>query len=581
MPLVYETMPNTPHPPPKEKTLEVIRSSLQRKARERKERDRGDGFVVIQIDGLPHTILMQALSEGYMPFTQKLITSGDFNVSRYRCGIPGNTPSTQSGIMYGNNDGIPAFRWLNKANDRLVSFKNPRSAQTVEREVARGRRGILEQGSSYVNLISGGASRSVFTLSTFLTQDMQKRLSGLTIFSLFILNIVPVLRTVFSSLLELLREILEYLEIRLKGGAQKSEGFFPLVRIFSNVLFFEVATVGALIDISQGRPAIYLTYNGYDEAAHQRGPGTKYALKALRVIDKGIKKVARQALRKKRGMRYDLFVLADHGHHPSIPFRYQYGETLESFVYSKIKEGRITEYQTQGQVKDYLLMALASTLWSFADQNLFFLRNLFKRAATYLERNLGMEEEKGKAVNITIVNSSPMSNLYFNFSRDRVTLEEIERAHPGLVGALVRHDGVGLVVGHSDGSPMILSKKGRALYLKSGKKIDGRDPLEGFSDACQIETEILRQFSMGQAGDLVLYGALKDSHVINFEEQMGGHGGIGGMQNYPFILYPDRIDFPFRKIKNARELYEVFSRYLDDRTPEVRPTPVPESPGMP
>ena len=561
--MVYETGSPTPQNAPKEKTLEVIRSSLQRKAREWRDKERGDGFVVIQIDGLPHTILMKALSEGYMPFTQSMLASGDFNASRYRCGIPGNTPATQSGIMYGNNDGIPAFRWLSKAGDRLISFKNPRSAQMVEQEVAKGRRGILENGSSYVNLISGGASRSVFTLSTFLTQDMQKRLSGLTIFSLFILNIVPVLRTIFSSLLELIREIFEYLEVRLKGGSQKSEGFFPLVRIFSNVLFFEVATVGALIDISQGRPTIYLTYNGYDEAAHQRGPETKYALKALRVIDRGIKKVARRALKKKRGMRYDLFVLSDHGHHPSIPFRYQYGETLESFVYSKIKEGRITEYQTQGQVKDYLLMALASTLWSFADQNLFFLRNLFKRVATYMDRNLGMEEEKGKAGNITIVNSSPMSNLYFSFSRNRASLEEIEQAYPGLVGALVRHDGVGLVLGHSNGMPMILSNRGRASYLKNGKKIDGRDPMEGFSDATHIETEILRQLAMAQAGDLVLYGALKDSHVINFEEQMGGHGGIGGMQNYPFILYPKRIDFPFRNVKNARELYEVFSRYLD------------------
>ena len=560
--MVEATVPPKPQNPPKEKALEVIRSSLKRKAREWRDKDRGDGFVVIQIDGLPHTILMEALSEGYMPFTQSMLTSGSFNVSRYRCGIPGNTPATQSGIMYGNNDGIPAFRWLNKADDRLVSFKNPRSAQNVEKEVARGRRGILEQGSSYVNLISGGASRSVFTLSTFLTQDMQKRLSGLTIFSLFILNIVPVLRTVFSSLLELIRETFEYLEVRLKGGAQKSEGFFPLVRIFSNVLFFEVATVGALIDMSQGRRAIYLTYNGYDEAAHQRGPKTKYALKALRGIDRGIKKVARQAQRKKRGMRYDLFVLSDHGHHPSIPFRYQYGETLESFVYSKIKEGRITQYQTQGQVKDYLLMALTSTLWSFADQNLFFLRNLFKRVATYMDRNLGTEEEKGKAGNIAIVNSSPMSNLYFSFSRERVNLEEVERVYPGLVGALVRHDGVGLVMGHSNGNPMILSKRGRVTYLASGKEIDGRDPLEEFSDAPYVEHEILKQFSMTQAGDIVLYGALKESHVVNFEEQMGGHGGVGGMQNYPFILYPRGIDFPFRKIKNARELYEMFSQYL-------------------
>jgi hypothetical protein len=567
----YQSTSNSPPPAPREKTLEVVRASLRRKAHELTERKRPKGFIIIQIDGLPHKILMKALSEGHMPFTQNLLASGEFNVSRYRCGIPGNTPATQSGIMYGNNDNIPAFRWLNKQDDTLISFKNPLSAQSVEREISSGRRGILENGSSYVNLLSGGASRSVFTLSTFLTQDMQKRFSGLTIFSLFMVNIVPMIRTILSSLVELVHETFEYLEVRFKGGTQKSEGFFPLVRIFSNVLFLEVATVGALIDISQGRPFIYLTYNGYDEAAHQRGPETKYALKALRVIDRGIKKVVRQAMKKKRGMSYDVYVLSDHGHHPSIPFRYQYGETLENFVYSKIKEGRITEYKTQGQVKDYLMMALISTLRSFADQNLFFMRKLFKRFAQYIERNVGREEETKKVGNITIVNSSPMSNIYFNLSRDRVDIEEIERAYPGLIGALIRHDGIGLVVGRSSGVPMILSKVGRVWYNQEGKKIDGTDPLDAFGEPAYIEKEILQQFTIPSAGDLVLYGAFKQSHVINFEEQMGGHGGVGGMQNYPFILYPKRIDFPFRKVKNAKELYKVFSQYQPQASQPLEP----------
>jgi hypothetical protein len=66
---------------------------------------------------------------------------------------------------------------------------------------------------------------------------------------------------------------------------------------------------------------------------------------------------------------------------------------------------------------------------------------------------------------------------------------------------------------------------------------------------------------MANAGDLVLYGALRNSHVINFEEQMGGHGGVGGMQDKPFVLYPIKISFPFREVTNAKEFYPFFSRY--------------------
>ncbi|NOY53366.1 MAG: alkaline phosphatase family protein [Deltaproteobacteria bacterium] len=557
---------------PKEKTLKVIRSSIANRKKEWQGKERGDGFVIIQIDGLPHPILMQALSEGYMPFVQGLLASGDFNVSRYRCGIPGNTPASQSGIMYGENFGIPAFRWLDKQNDSLVSFKNPLSAQTVEQSISQGKRGILENGSSYINLLSGGAKRSVLTLSTFLTQDMQKRISGLAIFFLFFFNIIPVFRSLLSSVLELFRELYEYLEIRLKGGVQKSEGFFPMVRIFSNVLFFEVATVGALIDINQGRPSIWLTYNGYDEAAHQRGPETKYALKTLRVIDRGIRKIVRQIRKKRRGMHYDVYILSDHGQHPSIPFRYEFGETLENFIYSKVKEGRIAQYDSGGDVKDYLMLALSSTLYNFADQNLFFMRRIFKRIAKYIERNILPEETRKITGNISIVNSSPMSNLYFNIDRGRVDLEQIERVYPGLVGALVRHKGIGLILARSDGDPMILSRAGRVFYHHGKKRIDGDDPLSGFEDAELIEAEILQQFSMPNAGDLVLYGAFKEGRIINFEEQMGGHGGIGGMQNTPFILYPSRIKYAFHSIRNSRELYPVFSKYLGKPSP-LTPSP--------
>jgi len=170
-----------------------------------------------------------------------------------------------------------------------------------------------------------------------------------------------------------------------------------------------------------------------------------------------------------------------------------------------------------------------------------------------------------------------MSNLYFNIDRKRLELEEIEQVYPGLVGALVRHKGIGLLVARSEGGPMLLSKSGRVFYENGGKRIDGEDPLIGFEDAELIEAEILEQFSMPNAGDLVLYGAFKEGRVINFEEQMGGHGGIGGMQNAPFILSPDRIKNVFHSVQNARDLYPIFSKYLEKRPPGR--TPEEKDPG--
>ena len=63
----------------------------------------GKGLVVLHIDGLGADSLEQALHEGDMPFTQRMIDAEGYAIHRYRCGVPSTTPFAQAGILYGDN----------------------------------------------------------------------------------------------------------------------------------------------------------------------------------------------------------------------------------------------------------------------------------------------------------------------------------------------------------------------------------------------------------------------------------------------------------------------------------------------
>ena len=64
------------------------------------------GTLFVEIDGLGYGHLIGAIKGGYMPFTARLLRSGQFKVYRWRCGLAADTPPIQSGLFYGTSEGI-------------------------------------------------------------------------------------------------------------------------------------------------------------------------------------------------------------------------------------------------------------------------------------------------------------------------------------------------------------------------------------------------------------------------------------------------------------------------------------------
>lgn len=71
----------------------------------------------------------------------------------------------QCGILHGSNDGMPAFRWVERSTGSQMVSNRPASAAEIERRHSDGNGLLAHNGSSYGNLFSGDAERAVLTMS--------------------------------------------------------------------------------------------------------------------------------------------------------------------------------------------------------------------------------------------------------------------------------------------------------------------------------------------------------------------------------------------------------------------------------
>ena len=77
------------------------------------------GFLFIQIDGLGHEVLADAMSSGHAPFLARLVESGTHVFHEWECDLSSQTGAMQAGILLGDNHNMPAFRWYEKDGDRV------------------------------------------------------------------------------------------------------------------------------------------------------------------------------------------------------------------------------------------------------------------------------------------------------------------------------------------------------------------------------------------------------------------------------------------------------------------------------
>ena len=142
--------------------------------------------------------------------------------------------------------------------------------------------------------------------------------------------------------------------------------------------------------------------------------------------------------------------------------------------------------------------------------------------------------------------------------RRRLTLEEIEAAHPELLTALREHPHVGwlLVRSERDG-PVALGARG-THHLAEGRVV-GEDPLAAFPP--NAAHHLLRTDGFENVADIMVgsfYDPMLDEGCA-FEELISFHGGMGGPQTRAFVLHPSVLPLPPGPLIGAEAVHALLA----------------------
>jgi len=532
------------------------------------------GLIMLQIDALAYADLRRAMELGFTPNLTRLVNEDGFTLRRWFCGLPSATPYCQAGIFHGENGGIPAFRFYDKAARRVVTCNAPEGVQYIRDRIQSP--GALADGSSYVNLLDGDATTVAFTVATRERMSVYERLGGTRMAVLILIHPVRVARMLFQGVGEWLREEWERARGEWLGRATHAEGIFPFLRILTNVVVRELQTIAIMLDVYLGVPVIYSTFMQYDELAHHFGSTSRFALSDLKRTDARIREIERMALAA-GGRGYDLVILSDHGMTPSKSYRVRYKETLGTTV-QRILDG--DAFKT-GELPIQSLASFAHTS-EYADVGARVVDSVaevtrsrplgrtLRKLGNWVRSRYGLRElllpEKYRVDarhGVVVTYSSCLALLYFADDESRLTLEDIAKSarHVVLYDALREHPGIGLIAALDSRGVHVQSREGRARIVDGVVTVlEGTNPLAPYgTDSLTVQAieSLVRQ---PNAGDLVLFGAYDGYEIVSFDDQVGAHGSAGGDQVWPFMIAPGSLGIASERLDNARDVHRVIMR---------------------
>lgn len=431
------------------------------------------GMLVVQIDGLSRPVLDQALRSGRAPAIDRLVVGGESVLRSWVVMLPSVTPASQAGILHGRNDGIPGFRWYEKASGRLFVANHPRDAAEILARLSDGTGLLAEGGTGIGNLMTGDADRSYLTMATIEGSGEARRHvhpDGRRLHGFFV-NTVNYLRLVILMLGEAAKEVYQAERERSSGIVPRMRrGLgYALERAVTNVALRNVSTALVIEELFAGTPIVYVDYTGYDAIAHHSGPERPEAMDALAGLDRAIGSLLRAIRDATRP--YRLVILSDHGQTLGRTFRQHYDYLLEDRIAELM--GPTATHSPVGTAREY--QGSASAVLSELGRE-HGLGPAIVRAAPRIRRSYhhgaadqpagGGSAQEGSSPpgpDVVVCASGNLALVYFTLADGRLSLEAIEARYPGLPAGLVLHPGVGLVLAMSDVvGPVVLGRSGRA-----------------------------------------------------------------------------------------------------------------------
>ncbi len=506
---------------------------VRRIARRQGAKDRQDvaGIIFLEIDGLSAPVLRRAMRDGNAPNLARWIADDGYRLAEWEPDLSSQTGASQAGILLGSNEDIPAFRWVEKETGTLMTCSDPADCAEIERRLSTGVGLLAGGGASRGNLLSGEADEVILTVSRI---EAEKRANPG--YRAFFANGFNVTRALVLFIWEIVLEWTAAIravrrDVRPRGHRG---GVYPLLRGVMCVIARDLVVFGVLSDMMHGRPAVYATFASYDEVAHHSGLERADTLEALRKLDQQFGRVARA--RQYAPRPYEIVVLSDHGQTQGATFKQRNGYSLDELVERSVE--RLDVAAVVGGDEQSAMVGNAVEEATGGG-----------RKAKHPKNDVSDRE-------VVVLGSGNLGLIYLMEERRRLTREEIDARHPRLLPALREHPHIGWLLVHSaEHGPVVLGPHG-TRHLVDGR-CEGQDPLAAFSSTAA--RHLLRTDGFAHVAD-VMVGSFYDPDLEEgcaFEELISFHGGLGGPQTRPFIMYPPRLVVPAERLVGASAVHDL------------------------
>lgn len=500
------------------------------------------GLLLIQIDGLARAELEAAMATGRMPFLASLQKQQGYRMNTFYPGLPSSTPAVQAELFYGVRAGVPAFAFQNRVTGEMETMFDPETAKGFETKFESKGEGLLQGGSSWSNIYSGGAAKAEchFCISSLGAEEFFRAGPWRARLFFAVLHFPALITIVTLLALELVLGIADAVAGICRGQRATLELGAVVSRMAVGIAVREAVRIGGKLDVRRGLPIVHCNFVGYDELSHRRGPGSAFAHWSLMGIDRAIADMHRAAHFSRR-RDYDVWIFSDHG------------------------QDRVRSFETKfpGGIHTIVAKCLASTA---VFKPMRALSRPFSRRVYEWEKRKRKIEAQDQ--DFSLASMGPVAHLYLPHS-----LNENEKRD--LARRLVEVGKIPAV--------LFLSPEGGVVWNDRQGEVASAG---GIEDRLACYPEALRREMVGDlvglcknenAGDLVFLGFSGEGECWTFAAERGAHAGLGPQESHGFVLTPAATRLPpgdFVRPSGLREaaMHAIGRRVLKTQARTLEPS---------
>ncbi len=524
------------------------------------KRSNDTGFIFVQLDGVPAPVLDWQLKAGNLPNIAGILEE-EYSFKTWHTQIPSSTPISQAGVLFGNYQNIPAFRWYEKDAGRLMVANQAHDAAIIEKRVSNGRGLLADNGVSVGNLFSGDAKKNIMVMSKL--QKDKESIHAMRDYTAYFSTPYGFMRGLVLSVAEIVKEIYQARKQVSKNVKPRIHrgGSYVLLRAATNVLLRDLQLTITVQNMMKGVNSLYVDFLDYDEIAHHAGVARAESLQSLGGLDQvvgilmGAKKLAPRP--------YEIILVSDHGQSQGTTFKQLHnGRSLQDLVAELTEDTLVVEDSAppeQYSGATYLLGNQSTKPGATG--------SIARKISNKLRRSKKESEEKTEQLSV-VTGSGNLGTVWLTKLPKLASRSVIESHYPRLIEGLLETKGVGFIITRDDkGIPLCQNVNG-SINLKT-KEVVGTNPLEGFHHT--TADDFYELATMELAGDIIVNSSYnpETGEVHAFEELVGNHGGVGGWQTEAILLHPKRLKVPKRLLKegdlhSATTLHKLFVHWLEE-----------------